>query len=434
MKKTLIAVILLLAVLMTVSALAQTPQLQFSRFELEIDDIQLTPGISNPLDIERGESYPVEIRLAANQSYDDVEIRVFMSGFEYNDFESVEDRIAPFDMDANITYVKKFNIRFSDLVEEDLYQLRVVVSDRFSDLFVQNYPLKLDVPRHDLKIADIITLPSRNVQAGRALITTVRVDNFGEKDEDDVRVEVSIPALKLSTAGYIEQVESEDQEETEELYLRIPECAEENTYELVVDVYYDEGFEKLTQSLPVNVLSSETCPGKDSGKDTNKEPPVDNAPQTLIVVGSQLETLEQGGEGVIYPVTITNNGKASKTYTLLMQGVNFGTVQVSPTSTVVLDAGASQSLYIFIQANEDATPGPHTFTASVVSSGETLDQISLTAQVTEAKSSAIQTVLEVGLIVLVILLIIIALVVAFRRGKNNDEDDDDKDVNTETYY
>ncbi|MBS3128661.1 hypothetical protein J4410_05940 [Candidatus Woesearchaeota archaeon] len=427
MKKKVFAATLLF-VLMTVMTFAQTPQLQFTSFDVEIDDIDLTPSRPNPLDIERGESYPVEIRLASAQDYDDVEIRVFMSGFEYNDFESVEDRIAPFDMDANITYVKRFNIRFSDLVEEDLYQLRVVVSDRFSDLFIQNYPLKLDVPRHDLKIADIITLPSTHVQAGRALITTVRVDNYGEKDEDDVRVEVSIPSLGVTAAGYIEEVESEDQEESEELYVRIPDCAKEGTYELVVDVYYDEGFEKLTERVPIQVLQGDVCPNQDE----EEEEPVDTAPQTLIVVGAQLQTLEQGGEGVLYPLTITNNGRASKTYSLLVQGVTFGNARVSPTSTVVLDAGASQTLYVFVEANKDAAPGPHTFTATVVSGSETLDQINLTAQVTEAPTSTLQTVLEVGLIVLVIILVIVALVVAFRRGKDNDEDEEDS--TTETYY
>ena len=265
------------------------------------------------------------------------------------------------------------------------------------------------------------------------MLVTVRLENKGEKDQDDVRVETGISQLGVSNVDFIDEIESEEEEETEEILLQIPACAESGKYELQVKVYYDEGYETVTESVPVNVVGGESCPtnrgNQRSGQPSDKE----NEPQTMIIVGSQLETLKQGGEGVIYPITLTNNGRSSATYTLMVQGVTFGEVRVSPTSTIVLESGASQTLYVFIKANKDASLGPNVFTASVVSAGTTLNQVSLTANVVEGDASSLQTVLEVGLIVLVIVLILVALVVAFRKGKGDEEDQDDV-ATTETYY
>ena len=65
------------------------------------------------------------------------------------------------------------------------------------------------------------------------MLATVRVENKGQKDEDDVKVTVSIPALGLSATDYIDEVEEDEEEETEELFIRMPKCAEAGQYELL---------------------------------------------------------------------------------------------------------------------------------------------------------------------------------------------------------
>ncbi|MBS3175839.1 hypothetical protein J4457_01235 [Candidatus Woesearchaeota archaeon] len=431
MKRHLIATLLLFAALLCAPVLAQSLPITINN--VQVDDVEVIANQANSLDIERGQTVEVEVRFSPTADIDDLQLQGSIYGFEYNDFLPMTDTLAPFDADANVTYVKKLHIKISDEVEEDRYNLRLIFADRNSDLLISNYPLKLDVPRDSLQVEDIVTFPSQTVQAGRALLVTVRLENKGEKDQDDVRVETGISQLGVSNVDFIDEIESEEEEETEEILLQIPACAESGKYELQVKVYYDEGYETVTESVPVNVVGGESCPtnrgNQRSGQPSDKE----NEPQTMIIVGSQLETLKQGGEGVIYPITLTNNGRSSATYTLMVQGVTFGEVRVSPTSTIVLESGASQTLYVFIKANKDASLGPNVFTASVVSAGTTLNQVSLTANVVEGDASSLQTVLEVGLIVLVIVLILVALVVAFRKGKGDEEDQDDV-ATTETYY
>jgi len=95
--------------------------------------------------------------------------------------------------------------------------------------------------------------------AGTALLASVRVENKGEKDEDDVRVKVSIPSLGVSATEYIEQIDGEDEEETEEMYLRLPKCAKPGVYDVEVDVEYNEGRDSVHGKQQINVYEDPAC-------------------------------------------------------------------------------------------------------------------------------------------------------------------------------
>ncbi len=226
---------------------------------VEIDDQKILPDQTNRLDVLRDNKVDFEVLLEATEDVDDVEVQVFVSGFEHNKELRLSDHVGPFDMDANITYRKTLHITFPDLVQEDNYKVRVVVTDRDGEELVQNYNIKMDVPRHDLKVIDAMFTPSRQVQAGQALLTVVRVYNYGEKDEEDVKVTVSVPELGLSASDYIDEIESEESEETEELYLRIPKCTKPGVYNLVIDVKYNDGFSRTGTKGQMEVLEDPAC-------------------------------------------------------------------------------------------------------------------------------------------------------------------------------
>lgn len=226
---------------------------------VEIDDHKIDPDQTNRLDVLRDNRVEFEVTLEASEDVDDVEVEVFVSGFEHNNDLRLSDHVGPFDMDANVTYRKNLQITFPDLVEEDDYKVRVVVTDRNGQEVVRNYNIKIDVPRHELKIVDAMFSPSRSVQAGQALLTIVRVENFGEQDEDDVKVVASIPALGVSATDYIEEIEAEDEEETEELYLKLPKCAEPGKYDMVITVTYNDGFDRTGVEGKIEVLENPAC-------------------------------------------------------------------------------------------------------------------------------------------------------------------------------
>ncbi|HLC85593.1 MAG TPA: hypothetical protein VJH22_07425, partial [Candidatus Nanoarchaeia archaeon] len=221
---------------------------------VEIDDVRLSTTNPNRLSIERDQVVDVEVKFSSTTNLDDVELEAFFSGYEYNDVEPLSDQTQVFDMDAGVDYVKRLTITLPNDVDEDDYRLRIMFTDRFDATpVIANFPIKVDVPRHRLDVEDVILTPGNTVQAGSALLATVRLENNGEKDQEDVRVTVSIPALSISGSDYLDEIEVENEEETEEMFLRVPQNAKSGRYELVVEVLYDEGHRKITKSYPVNV-------------------------------------------------------------------------------------------------------------------------------------------------------------------------------------
>jgi uncharacterized membrane protein len=159
----------------------------------------------------------------------------------------------------------------------------------------------------------------------------------------------------------------------------------------------------------------------------------DEQPKTTLAVGSKMETMKQG-EGAVYPITITNAGRESRSYTVTVDAQDWANVKITPSSTVLLDGGKTQTLYVFVEADEKAAEGAHVLTATVSSSGEQLDQIALTANVTKAASNTLKIVLEVVLIALVVLLVIVGLIIGISKLRDSGSDEFEDDLQAEEYY
>src|SRR3989338_7732645 len=224
---------LLIALLLSLVLVSAVNALPVTLDKVEVDDVELSASAVNRLSVERGQDVEVEVRLSSSDKLKNVEVEAFLSGFEYNDVSRVSDLTQVFDMDTNVTYVKKLRLKLSDLVEEDDYKLRIIVSDRNND----------------------------------------------------------------------EEVENNDkEEESEEVYLRLPKCAKEGTYLLKVDVEFDNNHRKVSETKPVTLLANEDC----------KE---GTSQQKSVTLGSSLENVKRGGSA-LFPVTLTNNEKTSKSFSL----------------------------------------------------------------------------------------------------------------------
>lgn len=405
-----IKAILALAIVLSLVGIAYA--LPVTIEDVEVDDVSLSPNAENRLDLERGQEYEVRVKLTPSVDIDNAEVRVFISGFEYNDVEEISDRSTVFDADANVTYVKKLSIRVPDDVEEDDYKLRVVVTDRFGDDLVQNYNLKIDVPRNAVQIEDVIFNPSNAVRAGSALLTTVRVENKGEKTQRDVKVTVSIPGLGVSASEYIDEIDNNDEEEeTEEIFLRVPKCAKAGTYDVVVEAEFSERHRKVSERGAINVLEDDTC-------DENAQP------KTTITLGNQMQNA-MAGQTAVFPITVTNAGKTSKTFVVSVPSADWATITITPTSTLVVPTGATQTIFVNVAVGEDTPAGAHSLTATVASGSDMVQELTLTANVAK-QSSGIKGVFEVVLIVLVVLLVIIGIVIGIAHYRNKEQ--------PETYY
>lgn len=396
--------------------------------KVEVEGTELDDAGVTRLDVERGEDISIKIWLESDVDLEDIEVEAFISGYEYNDKERMSDTTDIFDMETGITYVKKLKLTLPDKVEEDNYKLRIIVSDRDGDSVTKNYALKIDVKRHLLAIKDVVLSPEGTVQSGRALLATVRVKNMGEKDEEGIKVKVSVPELGISASDYIDEIKADESESSEELYLRIPTCTDEGTYVLKAEVEYDEGYETVSKEIAIDVAEDEACAVAPTKKPTT--------PQTIIGVGATTQDVTAGAGGVIYPLTITNAGAASRTYTVAVSGTeDWADVRISPSNTLIIDAGDSKSVFVYVSAKDTAAAGSHMFAVEVSSAGETLKELTMSANVAAAKApaSSLRRSLEVGLVVLVILLVILGLIIGFNKLKGSEEEEESSEAG-QTYY
>ncbi len=249
----------LIALMFAITLMGLVSALPLTVTDVEIDDTDVRPGDTVRLDVVRGDSFDIEIRAESPVDLDEVEWHAFITGYEYNKVQALHDAVGPFDMDANVSYKKTLKITLPEEVDEDDYKLRLVFSDRNGDEVVQNYNLKIDVERHKLRLEDFITSPSGSVKAGSGLIAVARYENLGEKDEDNVKVTISIPDLGISGSEYIDEIETDEQEETEEVFLRLPKCADPGVYEVHIIAEYQDGHELLVNKAHLQVEENPAC-------------------------------------------------------------------------------------------------------------------------------------------------------------------------------
>ena len=361
----------------------------------------------------RGDTLEIKVNVLASAD-DEIQIEASIKSLDH-DREKAEDETSVFSVKAGREYVKRLTLELPERMDSKEYALRIEVSNDKDDEIVYNAVLEVEQARNAITIKDVVFSPENQVKAGRALLTTVRLKNMGEKDEE-VKVRVNIPELGVSASDYIDEVEPEDSVTSEELYVRIPECAEAGQYTAIVSVEFDEGDEEISESFLINVVQGDTC---NLGAD-----------KTVIAVSTEVQSVSAGATGAVYPLTISNTGSSAKTYTISAEAGDWADVKVSP-NVAVLSAGETRVIYVYVSANEDEKEGEQTFGIAIKSGDETLKEITLKANV-EANSGwdKVKKGLEVALVVLVVLLVIIGLIVGFNRLKGDEGDE----TAEETYY
>ncbi|MFC1727922.1 hypothetical protein ACFLZ7_00470 [Nanoarchaeota archaeon] len=423
-------VMLLLAVMVVDAAVGENEGL--SLVSVKIDGDTLTDSEIYKTQIDRDEELEVKVKVRheGNDSLRDVEITAFITGYEYNDDSDarLSDTSEPFDIDVNEDHTEKLTLDLPNNVDKDDYKLRVVVSSRNGAIVVNNYNLRITPERHNIAIRDVEFTPGTEVKAGRGLITQVRIKNYGDRDEEDVKVTVSIPELGLRESDWIDEIESDDAELTEEVYMRLPGCAE-GEYQVNIEVDYDDDNGGDSKAYIINVEPSEACSaitptntGSTTGQTTGDG-------SVRITVGSETQTTAKGEGGVIYPITLTNNGKTARTFTIDVEGASdWATVKVSPSNVAMVNAGQTGSVYVYVAANENTDVGEKMFSVNVKSGSETLKQIPFKANVIEPSASGwsgVKKALEVMVVVLIVVLIVVGLVIGYNKMKETGEGEEE---------
>jgi uncharacterized membrane protein len=419
MRKSLIFVTFV--VLISILALS-VRALPVSLEAVKVDGSDLDPWGYTKLDLERGQSFDLSVRVMSYENLSDVEVTTFISGYEYSDRQPLSASSGTFDMEAYTSYVKKMKLTLPSNVAGDNYKLRILVTNRNGYTSNFDYDLKISQPRHDVEIKDVVLNPSTEVQAGHALLGSVRVRNYGQKDESSLKAKISIPGLGVSAVHYLDELDSEEATTSEELFLRIPNCAIPGTYTVKTTVEYDEGYALASKDSTIVVTAGDLCTqGTQSSGQSGQA-----GGQSIVTFGAEMQEISVGQGGAIYPITIQNTGTNSKTYVISLDGADFADYKISPSNMITLLAGQSKTAYVYMAAKPTTSSGLQTFIVSVTADSD-VKQAALKANVkggsTTAKpmsGASVQNAVLAVFIVLVVVLVILGLVLAF--SKKNDSE------------
>lgn len=241
----------------------------------------------NLLNVEKGDDMSIKLKLNAYEDSDNVQVQVDLDGYEYDDKNDLSDETHVFDVEANSTYNKRLEIEAPSKLENDNYKLRITIKNRNDDRKEYSFDLRINPSRHLLQIKDIDFTPENNIESGKMFQTSIRVKNIGKMDEESVKVRVSVPELGISSSSYLDIIESDETESSEEIWLRIPECAETGFYDVEVSAIYDEGYETVSAAEQIAV-SGDKC------KNEETKPALKN---TKTAGGSQInQTIFSGTE------------------------------------------------------------------------------------------------------------------------------------------
>lgn len=394
---------------------------------IEINGREIFTTNVQSLDVKKGEKLDVNVQLTApsNEDLKDIEVTARFV-YEYSDVEKVSDSTRLFDVDAGDTVFKRLSLVVPKEIEEQSLNLFVTIMDK-TTLVQQTLRLHIKGQRHDVGLKRLLFTPQKSVQAGSYVVGKVRLENFGEFDEDDILVSASIPELGISDADTIDNLEREKQVTSEELYLQVPACTKQGTYTVEVDVLYDHDRGKAHAEFPLEVLK-----GADYDFCAKEKAELKAAPS--VVVPSSVQQVSSG-EAAVYPVSLYNANKNTQTYIVSAEAGDWANVRTEPSNVVTVDAGQTQTLYVYAMPKTGQF-GDKLIGLTVKAGNEVLSSTALKVSivgstasepVTNAGGETLRRMLEIGLIVLVVLIVLLVLIIGFNKLREEDEGPEESD-------
>jgi uncharacterized membrane protein len=403
-----------------VSALDST-NLSIETVKVDGEDVTAFDGATtNSIAVEEGQTLNVKVELNANDvaGAKDIEVEAEINGYEYDDYESLRDSTHLFDLAANTTKYVNLEVTLPNKLDKELYWLRIRVLDQNTAVIEKNIRLAVEPARHGLEIADVAFSPSTSIKAGRSLLTTVLLQNYGDKDEKNVKVTVAVPELGISASEYVDVAQTDnhnvDYTDVPEMFLPVPADAAAGEYDVKVTAKYDE-YETVTKTFTIKVLGCDTNTACGAQSD-----------KLVLAVGPEAQTVAPGTSAT-YAIALTNAGSTSKAYILTaVSGSDWATLSLSD-SLVVLSPGQNKIVYVEAKVAPTATAGEHVASVAVKSGNDVLETVAFKANVAgavvaEEGNYNLRNGLEIALIVLVVVLVIVGLIVGFSRLKKDDEE------------
>ena len=395
----------------------------------------ITNQLSDPA-FERGEEADIRVTFIADTYLDEVSVRTWLTGYK----DDIEDETSEFDVYEDKSYTKTLHLYIpedADATEEYTLRVEIESQSQLSGVSRANIDALVQHKSEDLEIKYVELYAARDFcscnveqigkgmcgecyvafEAGSSLCVDVSVKNMGSHEIEDVYVSVDIPELCVYRSTYVGDLDGDDctgddcdDSAKETVCFTIPEDAKAGSYMMEITAEGDDAEDSVKQIFSVKAASA-----------VSKEPSVDI---TLQKTSAEVEQ----GKGVVYNLFVANLG-AEQTFVVSVEGMSdWATVQINP-QAFTLEKGESQTVNVYVVANENAAAGEHVFTVKV-KYGDTVKVYNFSANVKETpgvfSGLDLKTVLMVIAIVLAVIIVILLIVLlAKKNGREKVE---------ETYY
>lgn len=379
-----IAVLTLMVVSFASAGLATNINTEFNSVELGSNTM-----VGNVNDV-----VPIRVTFNAVDDVSDVKVKVYMEG--HRDDVSVSTN--RFDIETGRTYTKLLSLRLpsdsDDLSEEYTLYVEVISKDDRSE---EEYTISMQRESYTFEVLSVDY--SSKILAGEVVPVSVVVKNIGYNRMDDTYVVVSIPALGVSSRGYVGDlipVEDYDEYDDEEdsmlrmVYLKVPKNTESGVYELEIEVYNDDAETVLTRLISVDDFTS-----------------------TLVLAAMKNQDLN-AGETVTYDLIIVNSADDVKVFNI--KTISGDVLSVSAPSVITVGPDTSETVSVVVKASSDAVVGTYTFSVDV--DGK---QTVFGANVVGVSVSTSVVALTVVLVIIFVVLLAVLVVLLTKKEKPIDE-------------
>ena len=303
--------------------------------------------------------------------------------------DSVSDTTPTFDAGKDQTTTQTFRLALANSkFTQAAFGLKLKFVDNDGNFLVKNYIIKL-TPQKNPFAASVISLsPDGDAQAGKSLGVSVNLRNLGTMPLEGIVLKVSIPELDAASLRFIDQFK----DQTEDFLLKIPDSAASGTYTLRTEVISQVSGSTQTREIPFTVVNK------------NLQAPAES--QLAVNVPLFEQNLKNDGSEAVYPMTLTNKGMQSSTYTILLSGNDNINLRLSESNTFILGAGESKTAEVY--ASSTGRPsGRQNFFATIKSDGKVVQQVALRASITGTGSvylNGLKTFFEVFLVIVAVVL------------------------------
>lgn len=337
---------------------------------------------------------PVRVTFDSIADEEDVKVKVYMEGHR-DDVSAYTDR---FDIEYGNTYTKLLSLRLpsdsDDLSEEYTLYVEVVSQDDRSEA---EYTISMQRESYTFEVLSVDY--TSKVSVGDVFPVSVVVKNTGYNRMDDTYLVVSIPALGVSTRGYVgdlipteDYIDYDDEEDSlyRTVYLRIPENAVSGVYDLNVEIYNDDAEAGVTKLISVS-----------------------DSVTSMILAAVKNQDLN-AGETVTYDMIVVNSADDVKVFNI--ETISGDVLSVSAPSVITVGPDASETVQVMVSASSDAEIGTYTFSVDV--DGK---KLVFGANVVETSVSTSIVALTVILVIIFVVLLAVLVVLLTKKEKPIDE-------------